>query len=188
MTARPDRVARAEERARRAGFALSCEPVAGSLLAALAAAVPEGGRILELGTGAGVGLAWILHGLGRRSDARVVSVELDPAMQALAAEASLPAWVRLVRGDGAEQVEQLGHFDLIFADAPGGKLTNLEGTIAALRPRGVLLVDDMDRAQHDDPALVRALDGVRDTLVGHRDLVATELAAGSGLLMAVRRR
>lgn len=34
-----------------AGFGLSCEPEVGRLLAVLAAAVPPGGAVLELGTG-----------------------------------------------------------------------------------------------------------------------------------------
>ncbi len=45
-----------------AGFTMSCDPDAGALLAVLAAAVPSGGSILELGTGAGGGVAWIVHG------------------------------------------------------------------------------------------------------------------------------
>jgi hypothetical protein len=64
----PPGVAAAYERARHSGFALSCEPEVGRLLATLAAAVPEHGAILEMGTGVGVGCAWIVHGLGARSD------------------------------------------------------------------------------------------------------------------------
>ena len=56
----PEGVAAALGRAREAGFALSCEVGVGRLLATLAAGVRPGGRILELGTGAGVGLAWIV--------------------------------------------------------------------------------------------------------------------------------
>ncbi|MFI5046142.1 MAG: hypothetical protein ACHQIG_03685 [Acidimicrobiia bacterium] len=48
---------RARARARDLGFELSCEDEVGALLAALAAAVPVGSRVVELGTGAGVGLA-----------------------------------------------------------------------------------------------------------------------------------
>ncbi|MFD0527957.1 hypothetical protein ACFQ1I_13765 [Kitasatospora arboriphila] len=63
------------------GFTLSCEERTGALLAVLAAARP-GGRILELGTGVGEGTAWLLSGMD--ADARLVSVELDGAVQDLA--------------------------------------------------------------------------------------------------------
>ena len=184
---RPPGVALAHERAAELGFPLSCEDVAGALLATLAAMVPPGGRVLELGTGAGVGLAWIVSGLGDRTDVEVASVDLDAELLERVRRVGWPAYVQLHQGDGARLVATLGSFDLVFADAPGGKLTGLERSIAALAPGGVLLVDDMDLAQHDDPELRRALQGVRDTLVRHPELVCAELAAGSGLIVCARR-
>ena len=73
----PAAVQAAYDRADELGFPLSCEPAVGQLLAVLSAAVPPGGRVLELGTGVGAGLAWIVSGLGDRDDVEVVSVELD---------------------------------------------------------------------------------------------------------------
>ena len=61
----PALVAAATDRARSAGFPLSCEPAVGQLLAAH---LPAGARVLELGTGAGVGTAWIASGLLPRDD------------------------------------------------------------------------------------------------------------------------
>ena len=183
----PALVAAAHERADSAGFTLSCEPAVGVYLSRLAAAVPRGGKILELGTGAGVGLAWIVHGLGARTDARVTSIDLDPATQALASRAAWPAHVELLVGDGADLVGQLGELDLIFADAPGGKLVGLERTIGALAPHGVLLVDDMDLALHSDPALRAALVSVRDQLLASDVLDCVELPEGSGMIVATRR-
>ena len=180
-------VERAHARAEAAGFPLSCETVAGSMLSTLAAAVPRGGRILELGTGAGVSLGWIVSGLGTRSDAEVVTVELDPAMQQIARDEAWPPWVRFELGDGAALVSRLGDFDLIFADAPGGKLENLDGALAALRPGGLFLVDDMDLARHGDAKLRTALRVVRERLVADPELVTVELAAGSGLVLCARR-
>jgi predicted O-methyltransferase YrrM len=134
----------AYERADSAGFQLACEADVGRLLAALAAAVPAGGRVLEIGTGVGVGLAWMVHGLGARRDVEVVTVELDDEVQRTARSAPWPPWVRFEPGDGAEIVGRLGQFDLIFPDAPGGKIFKLRRSVAALRRGGVLVVDDMD--------------------------------------------
>lgn len=192
-----ERVSAARRRAEDAGFELSCEAEVGRLLATLAAAVPEHGRILELGTGAGYGLAWIVEGVGERHDVEVITVELDPEVQAIAHEEGWPASVHFVLGDGAEVVAETEAFDLVFADAPGGKLTNLSGTIAALRPSGVLVVDDMDLDRHQEPFVLDdgtaldlrpALAGVRETLLGHPDLVCAELDCASGLILATKRR
>jgi len=184
----PGSVMAAYERAARSGFRLACEADVGRLLAALAAAVPSGGRVLEIGTGVGVGLAWLVHGLGARRDVEVVTVELDDELQRTALSAPWPPWVRFESGDGAEVVGRLGQFDLIFPDAPGGKIFKLRRTVAALRPGGVLVVDDMDLTRHDDEQLRSALAVVRHRLLGNVDLVCAELGFGSGVIVAVKRR
>jgi len=149
--------------------------------------VPERGRILELGTGVGTGLAWLIDGLGERSDVSVTSVDLDPVIQSVAMRGEWPDSVHFELGDGAELLPGLGNFNLIFADAPGGKLHGLPRSIAALSPRGVLIVDDMDLSQHDDPELCDALTGVRQSLLSAPELHSVELSLGSGVVFCVRR-
>jgi predicted O-methyltransferase YrrM len=183
----PAAVQAAYDRADELGFPLSCEPAVGQLLAVLSAAVPSGGRVLELGTGVGVGLAWIVSGLGDRDDVEVVSVELDPDRAAVAEAVGWPKGVSIVIGDGAELAGTLGLFDLIFPDAPGGKILNLDATIAALRPGGMLLVDDMDLDRHSDPDLRSGLHMVIDRLRVHPDLTSAELPFASGVVVASRR-
>jgi predicted O-methyltransferase YrrM len=183
----PAPVAQATQRAADAGFEYSCEPDAGRLLATLSAAVPPGGRILELGTGTGVGTAWIVYGVGARTDVTAVSVELDRATAAVAATGAWPAWLRFEADDAERALARLGGFDLIFADAPGGKWTGLDLTIAALNPGGVLLLDDMDLARYPQPEHQKVVTGIRRTVLTHPDLVAAEFAAGSGFLLATRR-
>ncbi len=134
----PERVAAATGRARSAGFDLSCEPAVGGLLAVLAAHLPGGSRILELGTGAGMGTAWLVSGLLPRTDVTVTTVEHDPQTAQLAAQGSWPGFTDLRRGDALDVLREGGGFDLIFADAPGGKHEGLDLTIAALNPAACL--------------------------------------------------
>ena len=157
-------------------------------MACLANVVPIGGRILELGTGCGVGLSWIVHGLGTRADVEVVSVEVDSAIASSTRSVGWPDWVSIVEGDGADLVGTIGSFDLIFPDAPGGKVVKLRKTILTLRPGGFLVVDDMDLTAHEDPALRDGLASVRERIVTHPDLVAAELPMASGVIVATRRR
>jgi demethylmenaquinone methyltransferase/2-methoxy-6-polyprenyl-1,4-benzoquinol methylase len=187
MVEEPERVAMARARASALGFELSSEPSVGALLAVLAAASPDGARICELGTGAGVGLAWIVHGLGDRQDARVFTVDTDQELLATVAVAGWPDSVEFVCDDGASAVRALAPLDLVFADAPGGKIDGLDGTIAALAPGGVLVVDDMDLALHADDGYREPIAAVRARLLADPSLVAAELDVASGIVLATKR-
>jgi demethylmenaquinone methyltransferase/2-methoxy-6-polyprenyl-1,4-benzoquinol methylase len=95
----PPLVASATARACRAGFSFSCDPAVGRLLAVLAAHLPDGARVLELGTGAGVGTAWIVSALQPRATVTVTTVEQDPQTAALAAQEAWPAQQRARQGE-----------------------------------------------------------------------------------------
>lgn len=184
----PPAVAAARKRAEELGFQYSCDDGTGRLLAVLAAAVPEGGRILELGTGVGAGLAWIIEGLGPRTDVEVVSIEVDEPTARAAATESWPDYVRLHVVDALELLPTLGTFDLIFPDAPAGKWRGLDRTIAALRPGGVLLVDDMIPKPDFSDEWVSYLQRTRETLLAHPGLICVEIADLTGVVLATKRR
>jgi demethylmenaquinone methyltransferase/2-methoxy-6-polyprenyl-1,4-benzoquinol methylase len=182
----PPLVEAAVARARQAGFPMSCDPAVGRLLAVLAAHLPEGARVLELGTGTGVGTAWIVSGLAPRTDVTLTSVEMDPANAMLAASGDWPSFVDLRRGDALEVLAEGSTFDLIFADAPGGKHEGLDRSVAALRPRGLLVVDDMTPEPDWPDSLRAAQERVREALLSAQGLTSAELAVGSGVILSVR--
>lgn len=183
----PELVRLATEQAASAGFTMSCDPDTGRLLAALAAGVPTAGRILELGTGAGVGTAWITHGLRDRADAEVLTVEIEPSTAELAKVIDWPEWVHIIIGDAVDITGRSGTFDLVFADAQGGKWTGLHATLAALRPGAHLLVDDMQPATFVDDNHAHKTTEVRDQLHNHPDLVSVEITWSTGLILSTRR-
>jgi predicted O-methyltransferase YrrM len=186
MTKPPALVTRARALANALGFEQSCEDAVGRLLSVLAAAVPSRGRILEIGTGCGVGLAWICDGAG--SDVEIVSIESHRSRAAATRRLGWPATVRLVEGDALAAIATLGIFDLIFADAKAGKWHGLDTTVNALRPGGILIVDDM-RVGHDQPPDVSAaIASVRSGLYADPRLSAVELDWSSGVMLAVRIR
>jgi len=176
------------ERARAAEFAYSSDPEVGRVLAMLSARVPIGGRILEIGTGTGVGLAWLVDGLRGRTDVAVTSIEVDPSLAAVAAELDWPPHVELITGDVLPLLtERRDTFDLIFADAPSGKWTNLDATIRALHPLGQLLVDDMTPSRWLDEQHRAATAAVRTALEAHADLVSVEMSVGTGIILSTKR-
>src|SRR5689334_11755868 len=65
----------------RLGFKMACEELTGNLLRTLAASKPSG-AFLEIGTGTGVGTAWILDGMDAQST--LVTVERDEEVSAVA--------------------------------------------------------------------------------------------------------
>ncbi|MCZ7422230.1 MULTISPECIES: class I SAM-dependent methyltransferase [unclassified Micromonospora] len=183
----PARVRRALARASELGFPGVCEDPVGPLLATLAAAVPPDGRILELGTGTGVGTAWLAEGLGQRGDARLETVELDESLAAAVRADDWPPYVTVHTGDAETLLPTLGRFDLVFADAVAGKWTGLDLTIDALAPGGLLVVDDMELARYTDPRHRAAVLRVERTLAEDPRLVVARISAGTGLIIGTRR-
>lgn len=168
------------------GFSMASEPKTGALLAALAASKP-GGRFLELGTGTGVGTAWLLSGMDAAS--RLESVDADPACVAVARRhLATDARVTFHVMDGAEFIGQApqGQFDLIYADAWPGKFSHLNEALSLLRVGGIYFIDDLlpqpnwpDGHAPKVPALIEALE--------HRSGFTTvKLSWASGLMLVVR--
>lgn len=185
----PALVLKCERNAAEVGFELSTSEAVGRLLAVLAASVPPNGRILELGTGAGVGLAWISHGVGSRTDVIVRSVESDAALVASVRGLGWPATISIIEADALGEVAEPAGYDLVFADAQGGKLTGLELTVSALRPGGILIMDDMDPVPGDPfhVELFPAIEAAGTTVLQHPELVALRLDHGTGVVLAAKR-
>src|SRR4029078_7659038 len=98
------------------GFSMASERKTGALLAALAASKP-GGKLLELGTGTGIGTAWLLAGMD--ADARLITVDNGAERSAIAKRhLSHDPRVTFYTDDAANVLPTLPHhhFDLIFAD------------------------------------------------------------------------
>ena len=117
-------------------------------------------------------------------------MEVDPRTAAVAATEDWPSSVTVHVADAVEALPRLGSFDLIFADAQGGKTERLDLTISALAPGGHLLVDDMapkpGNALHE--SLWPQIEHVRERLLTDPRLRSAELAFASGVILATKRR
>jgi predicted O-methyltransferase YrrM len=164
----PPLVLRAEELAVRLAFARSCEPEVGRLLHVLAA---QRGRLRvgEIGTGAGVGAAWIVSALP--PEVPFVTVELDEERAAAAAELFRDDdHVRVLHGDWHTVMPAEAPFDLLFYDGGGKQRPDVDGdqVVGLLGPRGVVVLDDLTPGR-------AGVDPVRTFWLGHPDLAAVEL-------------
>ncbi len=169
------------------GFNMISEPKVGALLATLAASKP-GGRLLELGTGAGHGTAWLLSGMDPGSV--LDTVDTDPnvvgvARRHLGAERRVHFHI----DDGAEFIHHApqNHYDLIYADAWPGKFTHLDEVLALLRPGGIYVIDDLLPQSNWPEGHAPKVPILIDSLEGRREFVTVRLAWASGLMLVVRR-
>lgn len=170
----------------------SSVPGAGRLLSVLAALVtarPDA-RLLELGTGGGVGTAWILHGMA--PDAHLLTIEVDPSRAKAAQElfASEPR-VTVMCGDWHEVIQGQGQFQLAFPDS--GLSTELEppawdAVVDLVTVGGALVLDDLTPPGTAD--VLGNESAKRRFAFGHPRLLSTEVAVSpkSNVAVAVRRR
>jgi predicted O-methyltransferase YrrM len=164
----PQLVEKALAEAARTGFTRSCSPETGRLLQVLAG-VRGLERVAEIGTGCGVGSAWILSALD--PEVAFFTVELDEDRAAAAAEllGDDPA-ATVLCGDWQDVLAEEAPFDLLFAD--GGRAKYHEELLGLLAPGGILVLDDLTPG-YTDP------DPVRELWLAHRRLIAVELDISS---------
>ncbi len=180
----PELVTRARAVAREIGFPLDRDeagagrpsaslPGVGAFLAVLAAGC-SGGRIAEIGTGAGIGAAWLASAMP--ADCVLVTAEIDDRLAAAAG--SLFAGdhrVRVIAGDAARVLPGEGPFDLLFADGPWRHPDGPGSLIGLLRPGGRLVMDDVTPLRLLPPdSPLRASDPKRDVFADPR-LVSAEV-------------
>ncbi|GAA3167477.1 MULTISPECIES: O-methyltransferase [Streptomyces] len=165
------------------GFNGSCQDRTGALLRTLAALKP-GGRLLELGTGTGAGTAWILDGMS--PDARLVTVEQDPELAAVAGDLfrSDPR-VELVVDDLQRWLphQRTQTFDFVFVDCRLAKQRH-EAVLSLLRPGAVYVADDLHPGSGWGAQDVVARDEYLATLAADPRLRPTLLGWSSGLVVA----
>jgi predicted O-methyltransferase YrrM len=139
----PEALASIQPRTEALKFEMASEPRTGMLLQLLAASKP-GGRFLEIGTGTGVGTAWLLSGMDAAST--LISIDPDEDRQAVARESlGGDARLKLMACDAAGYLwrQPKKCFDMVFADAIPGKYEALDEALAIVKVGGYYVIDDM---------------------------------------------
>jgi predicted O-methyltransferase YrrM len=196
----PPLVARAYQLARTLGFPLTreeagpdrpsaCLPGTGQFLGVLAAGC-RGGRIGEIGTGAGIGTAWLAGAMP--ADCALVTADIDERL--VAAVGGLMAdddRVDVLAGDAYQVLPRQGPFDLLFADGAWRDPTGWDSMVGLLRPGGRIVMDDVTpagRLPADSP--LRDHDAKREFFFAHPELTSAEVVLPdlrNSLLVGTRR-
>lgn len=139
------------------------------------AASCHGGRIAELGTGTGVGSAWIATAMP--SGCTLVTTEIDPARAAAAAGVlAADDRVHVLAGDWATLLPPQAPFDLIFADSGVRDQPTFAGLVDMLTPGGRIVMDDVTPVAALPPdSPLRAFDPKRELFAAEARLVWTEV-------------
>ena len=178
-----------EEATTSIGFTMGSDWLTGSLLRTLAATKPTG-SLLELGTGTGLGTAWILNGMDATSSLITVDHGEHAVSVAKRFLGSDPR-VTFFALDGTAFIESMRKhdrtFDFIFADMPPGKFQRLEETLELLAPGGIYVVDDLLPLPSWEVAHLLRVANFIATLEHREDLRITKLNWSTGLLIAVRK-
>ncbi|MBG9377097.1 class I SAM-dependent methyltransferase [Panacibacter sp. DH6] len=132
-----------KEASAKISFSMPSDLQTGCLLRTLVAAKPNG-TYLELGTGTGLSLAWMVEGMTAQST--LITIDTSETYQAVAkVYFGKDKRVQFVSEDAANWITANRHkkFDLVFADAWPGKYELLNETLNMLNTGGLYIIDDM---------------------------------------------
>lgn len=182
----PATVRRLHARSAEVGFVMACDNRTGALLRTLAASKPAG-RMLELGTGTGVGSAWLLAGMS--PDARLVTVEREPELARIAHQELDDDRVEFLTRDADDWITGYSGpgIDLVFVDCRPGKFHARSALLDHLNPGGLYIADDLLPQPSWPEDHQPRVDSFLTEIYDHPNLQVTLLTWSSGLMLAARR-
>lgn len=169
------------------GFTMPSDRYIGSLLKTLIASKP-GANFLELGTGIGLSLSWMLDGMDTKS--RLTTVDNDANLVAIANDFfGDDSRVTIVCQDGTKWIKEYQgeKFDLVFADAWPGKFSEIAEVLALIKIGGFYVIDDMDTAPDWPDGHQEKVDRLISYLENREDFYVTKMNWSTGLIIATRR-
>jgi predicted O-methyltransferase YrrM len=184
----PSRLKDIEEATQAIRFAMASDQLTGSLLRTLATTKPAA-TFLELGTGTGMGTAWLLDGMDSRSTLLTVDNDeqaISVAQRYLGQDKRVTFYTR----DGAVFLQELKDqgltVDFIFADTWPGKYTQLEDALQLLNVGGLYVLDDMLPQPSWPEDHTPKVSNLISVLERRRDLRLTKLNWSTGLIVAAK--
>tara|TARA_Y100001949_G_C15911432_1_gene297016 strand:+ start:320 stop:901 length:582 start_codon:yes stop_codon:yes gene_type:complete len=176
-----------EAKCKEIGFTMPSDIYIGTLLKSLIASKPHS-NILELGTGIGLSLAWMIDGLDEQS--KLISIDNDPELIGIAKDffGNDPR-VQLVCTDGSNWIKSYHGppFDLIFADAWPGKYSELNETLKLLKVGGFYVIDDINEQPNWPDGHAEKAEKLVEYLKSREDFTMTKMDWSTGVVICTRR-
>ncbi len=169
------------------GFNMPSDMYMGSLLKTLVSSKPNG-LFLELGTGTGLSLSWMLDGMDQGS--RMVTIDNDENLvDMVKGYFGDKDNLTIVMADAGEWIETYKgqKFDLIFADAWPGKYSHIDEVMDLLNVGGFYVLDDMDTQPNWPEGHQDKVDALLTYLENRKDLNLTKMNWSTGVLIATKK-
>lgn len=184
---RPEILSEIEAKSKEIGFTMASDSLVGSLLKTLIASKPAS-RFLELGTGIGLSLSWIIDGMDAESTLSTIDInsELieiangyfgkDKRIEILNMDGG--RWIASYEGEG---------FDLVFADAWPGKYSHIERVLELINVGGFYIIDDMSAQANWSVGHEDLANKLTDYLEKREDFHLTKLNWSTGIIIMSRK-
>lgn len=176
QSAVPELVRGAQRLADDAGFAHSSSDGTGRLLRVLARRCERAG---EIGTGCGVGSAWIASGLAPGGSLVTIERDAELVRRVRRLFSDVPA-VRVRAGEWRELLDELP-FDLLFADVADAR-EHAHEVVSAVAPGGLVVLCDLPVGATPDG------DALRAHWLGHPELATAEASVSDAEAVIVAAR
>lgn len=176
-----------QQKSRDLNFSQISEDEVGVLLRLLVSSKPFA-TVLELGTGTGMGLAWLAEGL--HPEGNLVTVEKDKKLLQVAHSFfEEDDRIEFINLDASEWIEnnKEARFDLIFADTWVGKFTDLDAILEMVKPNGFYLIDDLNYQAHWPGYNQEKVLFLVEKLKYHPDFYTFPIDVGTGLMLLCRK-
>ena len=175
-----------ERKSAEIGFTMPSDLYIGALLKTLISSKPAG-CFLELGTGIGLSLSWMIDGMDE--NASLITIDNDPELIAITNQYfAKDKRVEIVCADGTEWIQNYkgDRFDLVFADAWPGKYSEIDEVLDFIKIGGLYVIDDMTAQPNWPEGHENNVDRLVSYLEKREDFNLTKMNWSTGLIIAVR--
>ncbi len=169
------------------GFTMPSDIFIGTLLKTLITSKPQS-NILELGTGIGLSLSWMIEGLDETS--KLISIDNDPSLIEIAKGFfGNDSRVELICEDGSSWIKNYrgDKFDLVFADAWPGKYSENDEILSLIEVGGFYVIDDMKPQSNWPDGHEEKVDNLIEYLEGRKDFSLTKLEWSTGIIIMTKK-
>ena len=183
----PEAFPQLEAKCKEIGFTMPSDIYIGTLLKSLIAS-KSAANVLELGTGIGLSLAWMIEGLD--STSTLTSIDNDPALTEIAQEFFGKddrvdilceyggQWIKNYQGD---------KFDLVFADAWPGKYSELKEILDLVKVGGFYVIDDMNPQPNWPEGHQEKAEALLAYLESRKDFTLIKMNWSTGVIMMTKK-
>ena len=175
-----------ERKSAEVGFTMPSDLYIGTLLKTLILSKPNG-RFLELGTGIGLSLSWMIDGM--TADSKLITVDNDEELVGIAKQYfGQDKRVEIVCEDGSKWIQNYHEekFDLIFADAWPGKYSEINEILNLIKIGGFYVIDDMSVQPNWPEGHDKNVDELVAYLEQREDYSLTKMNWSTGVIIAVK--